>query len=110
MRRIRLMTLSRILISTAALALVVAIVWALGADGRSFPAVITDMLAQPWAVVTLIDLYLGFVLCAVVIVLFERNWPARLFWTAPLFLLGNFWAAAWLVLRLPEIARRLRGA
>ncbi len=104
------MMFSRTLIVAAALALVVAIVWAIGADGRSTGAIIGEMLSKPWTVVTLVDLYAGFVLIAVLVCLFEKSWPARLFWAAPLFLLGNVWAAAWLVFRLPEIARRLRNA
>lgn len=104
------MTILRILIFAAGAALVISIVWAMGADGRSFAAIITEMLAEPWSVVTLIDLYVGFVLCAMIMVLFEKTWPARLFWAAPLFLFGNFWAAAWLILRLPEIASVLKRA
>ena len=104
------MTLIRILIFVAALALVASIFWAMGADGRSLGAVLGEMISKPWTVVTLIDLYLGFILCAVVIALFERSWAARLFWAAPVFLLGNFWAAAWFVFRLPEIARRFANA
>ena len=104
------MTFIRILIFAAAAALVVAIFWAMGADGRSFAAIISEMVSKPWSVVTLIDLYVGFVLCAVIMVLFEKTWAARLFWAVPLFLLGNFWAAAWLIFRLPEIARRFSKA
>lgn len=104
------MIYTRALIFAAAAVLVVSIFWAMGADGRAFAAIIREMIAKPWSVVTLIDLYVGFILCAVIMVLIEKTWPARLFWVAPLFLLGNFWAAAWLIFRLPEIARRFSTA
>ncbi len=87
---------------------VAAIYWAMGADGRGLGVVLMEMTSEPWTVVTLIDLYLGFILGAVVVFLFERSWVARLFWAAPIFFLGNVWMALWLIARLPEIARRFR--
>jgi len=104
------MILLRNVILAGALALIGAIVWAMGADDRGLAPVLLEMLSEPWSVVTLIDLYFGFILCAVVIALFERSWPARALWIFPIFVLGNVWTAVWFVLRLPEMARRLRGA
>jgi hypothetical protein len=57
-------------------------------------------------IVTLADLYLGFVLTAVVIAGFERGFRAVL-WILPLPFLGNVWAVVWFVVRLPELFRRL---
>ena len=68
----------------------------------SFDAITAD----PWGLVTLADLYLGFILTAVVIAAFERGWRAVL-WIIPLPFLGNVWAVIWFVLRLPELWRRL---
>ncbi|WP_306118714.1 MULTISPECIES: hypothetical protein [unclassified Roseitalea] len=80
------------------------IVWAgLSAD---FLASFGAITADPWGIVTLADLYLGFVLIAVVIGWFERGWRAIL-WIVPLPFLGNVWAAAWLIVRWPELRRRL---
>ncbi len=62
---------------------------------------------NPWGVVTLADLYLGLAISAAVIALFERS-AAALLWIVPLPFLGNVWTAVWFVLRLPELARRLR--
>lgn len=62
----------------------------------------------PWGLTALVDLYLGFVLFAVLVFLTERTWIAALFWAAPIFVLGNFWAALWLVVRLPHLAGLLR--
>lgn len=81
------------------------IVWAsLTADFfASFEAITAD----PWGLVTLADLYLGFFLTAIVIAGFERNWRA-LACIAPLPFLGNVWAVVWFVVRLPALMRRLR--
>lgn len=74
--------------------------------GGDFRAAGAWLLSDPWGLVTLADLYLGFILLSVVIALTERGWTA-LVWIVPLFFLGNLWAAIWLVLRLPALARRL---
>ena len=63
--------------------------------------------SDPWGIVTLADLYLGLAISAAIIAIFERNAQAIL-WIAPLPFLGNIWTAAWFVLRLPEIVRRIR--
>lgn len=102
------MIISRLFFLLGGLALGAAIVWAMGADDRGLNIVLLDMLGQPWTLVTLIDLYLGFFISAAIIVLVERSWGLRLFWALPVFFLGNVWAALWLVLRLPSLARRLR--
>jgi hypothetical protein len=44
---------------------------------------------------------------AILMMLSERSFIAGLLWALPLFVLGNFWAALWLVLRLPRLAERL---
>lgn len=103
------MTGFRILLLVFGLALVALIVWAMGADGRALGAVLAAMAGDPWTVVTLADLYLGFVIAAVVMMLAERRWWIGLFWAMPVFVLGNVWTALWLALRLPSLARRLRG-
>ena len=68
------------------------------------------MAADPWGVVALIDLYLGFVFLAVLIWLFERNKLIALAFILPLPFLGNIWAAVWIVWRLTALATRLRPA
>ncbi len=62
--------------------------------------------SDPWGIVTIADLYLGLAISAAIIAIFERKMSALL-WIAPLPFLGNIWTAAWFVLRLPEIARRM---
>ena len=104
------MTITRLITLLGAIALAGSIWWAMQADGRALGDVLSSMFAQPWTVVTLIDLYLGFIICAVLVVLVEKNRFVALFWAAPIFVLGNVWTAIWFVIRLPAIARRLRSA
>lgn len=61
----------------------------------------------PWGIVTLVDLYIGFVFFAAIIFLTERSWLIAALWAAPVFVLGNIWAAIWLVIRLPHLAKQL---
>ena len=102
------MFLIRTLFFLGALALSAAIWFALGADGRALGEVLGQMLADPWVLVTLIDLYLGFFIAAAVIFLVEENKIVAALWALPVFFLGNVWTALWLIVRLPAIARQLR--
>jgi hypothetical protein len=92
--------------SVPAIAFVVlaaAILWAAGQANiiESF-ARITD---DPWGIVTLVDLYAGFVVVAVVIGLIEpRRWVTLLVVILIPFL-GTLVPAAWLVVRFPLVAR-----
>ncbi len=61
----------------------------------------------PWGLTALADLYVGFVLFAIVVFLTERSWIRAAIWAMPIFILGNVWTALWLVIRLPVLARRL---
>ena len=64
-------------------------------------------ISRPWVRVTLADLYIGFILSAIVIGCFERRWILRIVWIAPVFVLGNVWTAIWFAWRAPELFRRL---
>lgn len=83
------------------------IVWAsLNADiGQSFGTMVQD----PWGLVALVDLYLGFAIFAVFVFLVDGVRPASFVWIALLMVLGNILAVLWLVLRLPTLVVRLRG-
>lgn len=104
------MLLLRIVIFVAAAAFAYLIFWAMGADDRGLEVVVPELLGQPWGAVTLADLYLGFFLGAVVIVLFERRLWVGLAWALPIFVLGNVWTALWFVVRLPAIRDRFNAA
>lgn len=104
------MTIVRAVIGILGLALLGLILWAAFAlrdlHGGFFDQV--DVLTTlPWGVVTLADLYLGFVLFATLVFVTERSWLLAVLWAAPVFLLGNVWAALWFVIRLPLLARLL---
>jgi hypothetical protein len=95
----------RIALFSAAVAFAAVIVWAsLGASiSESFGRIVAD----PWGLVTILDVYLGFVLASVVIVAFERNTALRVFLVVALWALGNVVTLAWLAWRLPALTRRL---
>lgn len=97
----------RALVGIAGAAFAAMIIWAVYA--ADFWASFDAITADPWGLVTLADLYLGFALTAIIIAGFERGWRAIL-WIAPLPFLGNVWAVIWFVVRLPELWRRLAAA
>jgi len=97
----------RILSAVLGLAFAGAIVWGFIAGGSVVP-VLALMLAEPWGAVTLADLYLGFVLMAGLVVLFEPERRNGVLWGAAIVLFGNVITAAWVVFRLPVIMARLK--
>lgn len=96
----------RIISAIGGLALAIAIFWAFGQE--PFWDGVDIVTSSPWGQVTLIDLYLGFVLHALLIWIFERQMLTRLIWVVPIFFLGNVWTAIWFVMRAPQIIARLR--
>lgn len=102
------MAILRSLLGLAALTFAVLIAWA--ANAGDFSASGAWLVRDPWGIVTLADLYIGFALFAVVIALFERKTWRAVLWIAPLPFLGNLWALVWLAFTLPELVRRLRAA
>lgn len=101
------MTFFRAFLGVLAVAFAGLIWWAItkgdfGAEG-------TWLISNPWGIVSLADLYIGFLLSAVVIAGFEKRSHA-FFWILPIPFLGNVWTLIWFVLRLPMLWRRLRVA
>jgi hypothetical protein len=66
------------------------------------------LLDQPWGLVSVADLYAGFLLTAIVMALVEGSVIAGALWAAPLLLLGNVWTAVWLAFRLPGLLARFK--
>jgi hypothetical protein len=100
----------RVVIGVVGVALLAAILWASFGGGPlhgQFLDQVGVMTTLPWGVVTLVDLYAGFIFFAVIIFLAERSWLAAALWSVPLLFLGNIWAAVWLIVRLPSLVRRL---
>lgn len=90
------MTLRRIIAVLFGTTLAIAIVWALGE--KSLSASFGEMIRDPWGVVTLIDLYSGFIAFALLIAFFETPWVTVLLF-ALLCVLGNVVSLGWLVFR-----------
>jgi hypothetical protein len=99
------MSIIRILLALGGLALTALIIIAiqLGDFWQAGAWLTTD----PWGLTTLVDLYLGFAISAVVISLYERRLQALL-WIVPIPVLGNVWTVIWLIYRLPNLAIRLK--
>ena len=98
----------RIIAALSAIALAFAIVWAGMTAGQSLSEAVGWLVSEPWGVVSLIDLYLGFVLIAILIWVFEPNKLIALAFILPLPILGNVWSAVWLAWRLGALINRRR--
>lgn len=91
----------------AALALLGAIAWASG-HGSLFDSV-SRVVADPWGVVMMADLYAGFLVATAVFFLFERPLVALALFVA-LMILGNVVTLIWLAARGWEMLRRRASA
>lgn len=98
------MTVLRIVLAVLAVCFAGLIVWAVMAG--DFAAAGAWLTGDPWGIVTLADLYLGFLLSAVVIAAMERSWRAVV-WIAPIPFLGNLWTIIWFILRFPALLARI---
>ena len=96
----------RALLVVFAVALGILIGWA--AYEAPFLASFSAILSDPWGVVALADLYLGFVLFGLVIALTERSRPVAVVLVAALLVLGNVVAALWIVVRWRRLREKLR--
>jgi hypothetical protein len=82
------------------------IIWAFSA--APFWESVRLISANPWGVVTLIDLYLGFFIFAIVIARFEPNRALAGVMIVALPFLGNVVPLAWLALRGLDLVRPAR--
>ncbi len=95
--------LSAVLLLAAAI-LLAAIVWASGA--ASLSESFSKMIADPWGVVTLIDLYGGLLAAAAIILLVEPDRRIAIPAAIALPFLGNLVLLVWLAVRgLPRLVR-----
>ena len=74
---------------------------------RSFLEAGNWLFSEPWGLVTLADLYLGFLLSALIIWFFEPRTVNALIWILPIPVLGNLWTAVWFIIRLPHLRERM---
>lgn len=56
--------------------------------------------SHPWGIVSLVDLYVGFVIFSMWIVYRERSRPAAAVWVVLMMILGNWTAALYVLLAL----------
>jgi hypothetical protein len=87
--------------------LAAAIVWAFGK--ADFWASVAQITANPWGVVTLIDLYAGFIMTGVLVAGLERWRPWAWGLMAISFALGNVVYALWAVVRGASLLRDAAG-
>lgn len=100
------MTVIRTAYLLAGLGFAALIIWAfaVGEFGASFSAILAD----PWGIVALADLYLGFLLFAFIIAGFESSAFRAIIWIVALVVLGNTISAIWLALNAPRLWQMLR--
>jgi hypothetical protein len=104
------MNVLRAVIGIFGLALLGVVLWASFAQPElngGFSDQAGVIVTLPWGVASLADLALGFLLFGVIVFLTERNWLVALLWALPIFIIGNIWAAFWLAIRLPHLAKQL---
>jgi hypothetical protein len=91
------MIFTRVLVLTGAALLAGLIVWA--AMSAPFWASFKTITAMPWGLVTLVDLYLGFICAAILVLILERERMIAVLVITLMLVLGNIVTAFWLVLR-----------
>jgi hypothetical protein len=98
------MVLVRLVLGACGAALAALIFWAIASG--DFWAEGKWLTTNPWGIVSLVDLYLGLVISAVLIALVERpKWA--IFWIIPLPFLGNVWTVIWFLRRSATLFDRL---
>jgi hypothetical protein len=66
--------------------------------------------AMPWGQVSLVDLYLGFLLYGCAIWVVEDKLSTKLLWALPVVVLGNAWSLIWVAVRWDVIMARFNKA
>lgn len=91
----------RTLVTVFALGLIALIIWA--GFNANFLASFGEVVADPWGLVAIADLYFGFILFAGIILAVDGMKPASFIWIVALFCAGNVLSGLWFVLRLPRL-------
>jgi hypothetical protein len=104
------MIVGRIVAGLVAVALIAVTLTAVGAtpNAEDFLFEHQALTEQPWGLVALVQAYGGLVLIGIIIFVVERSLMAALIWTLPMLIFGHLWAAAWVLIRGPALAKRLR--
>ena len=61
-----------------------------------------ELLANPWGIVSLVDLYTGFILFSGWIIYREKSWINALIWTVLMMILGFFTASLYVLIALSK--------
>ena len=91
------MIMSRLIAGVGAVLLTLSIGWAF--QEASFSDSFSAITADPWGIVTLVDLYLGFVVFTLIVFLVEPRKSVAAAWCIPLFFLGNIISAVYVIVR-----------
>jgi hypothetical protein len=99
-------TIPRAAFALLAIAFTAMIGWASfrGDIGAEFWAISS----MPWGQVSLVDLYLGFLLYGGAVWMFEDKLSTKLLWALPVFVLGNAWSLIWVAVRWDVIMARIK--
>ena len=101
------MTGWRILILLLGIAFGILIAGVMVADVPAGPA-LDFLTGDGWGIVTLVDVYLGFLIAASIIFIVEENKLVAAAWALPIFILGNVVTALWFALRIGRLLTRNR--
>lgn len=96
----------RTLIAGLAIGLLALIIWA--GLNANFLSSFAQVMANPWGLVAIADLYFGFVIFSAILLVVDGAKPASFIWIVALFCAGNVLSAVWLVLRLPKLLAAFR--
>lgn len=102
------MSIVRIVLIGLAVGFAAMIAWA--ATSADLSASWRAVIADPWGLVMIVDLYFGFALIAAVIWLVERNRLIALAFIIPMLGLGNLVPALWMAWRVGQWLPALRAA
>ncbi len=98
----------RLLGLAAALILAIVIIWAF--QRADFWVSFAAITADPWGIVTLVDLYAGFLLFGAVIILVEKASALSFVLVALTLVLGNVVPGLWLAFRATRLAALARAS
>jgi hypothetical protein len=81
------------------------LIWAI--DKKPISESSTFFFEDPWGIVALADLYIGFMIFSMMVFLVEKSKLTALAWTLPLFVLGNCVSLAYVIFNFKKIFRKL---
>lgn len=67
-----------------------------------------EVMADPWGLAAIFDLYVGFALFSALLLLLDGMKPVSFVWIVLLFCVGNAVSVVWMIMRLPKLARKLQ--